>query len=246
MSGKQQAIDVRDVSFWYDGDPVLENVTLTVSERDMLGLVGPNGGGKTTLLRLILGLLEPQQGEILVLGKPPREVRHMIGYVPQYLDMDRTFPVTVEDVVLMGRLSESRAFWRFGVKDREAASLAMREVEIEPLRRKRIDRLSGGERQRMLIARALAGNPRILLLDEPTSNVDTMVQKEIYDLLRRINETVTVVLVSHDIAFVSSYVKSVACLNRRLACHPASDVTGEIIAECYSAPVRIVRHHERP
>jgi zinc transport system ATP-binding protein len=239
---KAPAVAIENVSFWYEDAPVLEDISLVIEQGDFLGLVGPNGGGKTTLLRIVLGLLSPQKGRVLVFGKPPREGRQFIGYVPQHQQFDRDFPVSVMDVVLMGRLQTAPAVAGFRREDREAAELACREVEVYDLRKRRLGTLSGGQRQRALIARALAGQPRLLILDEPTANVDTVVQQEIYDLLRKLNEKVTIVLVSHDMGFVTKYVNRVACLNRVLLCHPTAAISGKMIEEMYRGPVHAVQH----
>lgn len=239
------AILVEGLSFSYDGESVLEDVNLSVAANDLVAVVGPNGGGKTTLIKLMLGLLTPQRGSVTVLGREPAKVRYRLGYLPQHAHMDPHFPVTVMEVVLMGRLG-NRAVG-YNSEDRDAAQLALKRVELGPLAAKPFSALSGGQRQRVLLARALASNPDILLLDEPTANVDPAAGWEIYELLHALKDQITVVVVSHDLGFVSPYVGHVVCVNRRVVTHPTRDVTGEIISEVYGHAVHMVRHdHQGP
>ncbi|MEA2040330.1 MAG: ABC transporter ATP-binding protein [Thermodesulfobacteriota bacterium] len=238
-------ISIDNVSFSYNGSPVLEDVNLTVDERDFLCIVGPNAGGKTTLLKLILGLLKPARGTISVFGQPPQKARSQIGYMPQYASLDSLFPVNVFDVVLMGRLGNGRKLGFFGKTDRTAAEEALQEINLYKVRNRSFSSLSGGQRQRVLIARALVSKPELLLLDEPTSNIDTFMETELYEILSRLNQDITIALVTHDLGFVSRYVKSVACVNRRVIVHPTSEITGEMINEIYGSDMRMVRHDHR-
>jgi zinc transport system ATP-binding protein len=244
-TGKTAAITIEGVSFAYEAAPVLTNVNLTIDEGDFVSIIGPNGGGKTTLLRLMLGLLTPRTGVIRVLGESPEHARSRVGYVPQYFQFDTSFPVTVMDVVLMGRLDRHRSFGHYRGRDRAAADKALRDVEVYDLRDHPFSELSGGQRQRVLIARALASEPRLFLLDEPTTNVDPAVQDELYDLLAVLNQRLTIVMVSHDIGLVSTLVKRVVCVNRTVWVHPTSDLTGETIASLYGSNVSMVRHDLR-
>lgn len=240
---REPAIDVREVSFSYGDVPVLEKVSLQVPEGEFLGIVGPNAGGKSTLLKLLLGLLSPREGEIRILGRPPVKARRLMGYVPQYPAFARDFPVTVKQVVLMGRLGSGRLLGGYSKRDHEIARRVMDEVEIADLARRRIDQLSGGQLQRVLVARALACEPRILLLDEPTANIDMRVENELFDLLKLLNERMTILVVSHDIAFISGYVHRVACLNRTLICHRTEEIDARAIQKLYGTEVRMVHHH---
>ena len=242
---EQAVITVEKVSFSYNDLPVLEDVTLTVHERDFISIVGPNAGGKTTLLKLILGLLKPTSGTIRVFGQPPGKVRSRIGYMPQHASLDPLFPVSVLDVVLMGRLGNGKDLGFYRRADKEAAADALRNVELYEIRNCSFSDLSGGQRQRVLIARALVSDPELLLLDEPTANVDAVVETELYEILNKLNEKMTVALVTHDLGFVSRYVKSVACVNRRVVVHPTSEITGEMINEIYGCDVHMVRHDHR-
>ena len=235
-------IEIDHVSFSYEGLHALEEVNFTVHERDFISIVGPNAGGKTTLMKLILGLLKPSRGTVRVFGQPPAKTRSRIGYMPQHASLDPFFPVSVLDVVLMGRLGNGHTFGLFRRNDREAAMEALREVEMYPFRQRSFSTLSGGQRQRVLIARALTSRPELLLLDEPTSNIDIAVETELYELLKRLNERITILLVTHDLGFVSKYVKSVACVNRKVVVHPTSEIRGEMIYEMYGSQVHMIRH----
>lgn len=236
------AIEFRGVSFSYDGQPVLRRVNLEIEERDFVTIVGPNGGGKTTLLKLILGLIQPTAGSIRVFGRSPVESRTRIGYVPQHSLADQSFPVSVLDVVLTGRLGSRRVLGTYGSDDREAAMEALREVELCDHYRRPFSALSGGLRQRTLIARALASRPEMLLLDEPTANLDVMMEGELYALLRRLRERLTILLVTHDLGFVSDFTKTVVCVKQTIAVHPTGELTGDLISEMYGRDVRAVLH----
>ncbi|MBI5571171.1 MAG: ABC transporter ATP-binding protein [Desulfomonile tiedjei] len=237
------AILMKDISFSYDGDPVLEDVNLSIPHGDFVSMVGPNGGGKTTLLKLMLGLLRPSRGEVRMFGGPPEAARPRVGYMPQYTQLDPQFPATVMDVALMGRLGHGKPFGRYSRQDREIVARALDQVGLCDVFRKPFSSISGGQRQRLFIARALACEPDLLLLDEPTANLDVVMGGDLYELLRTLNETLTVVTVSHDIGFVSTVVKSVVCVKRRVFMHPTSEITGEMINALYGSPVRMVRHN---
>jgi zinc transport system ATP-binding protein len=234
------------VSFSYGGEPmVLEEVDLSIEEGEFLGLVGPNGGGKSTLLKILLGLLEPMAGRVEVLGRTPARACGELGYVPQFAAFPRDFPISVAEVVLQGRLSHSRLWGGYRAVDREVTREAMMETGVWEIRARPIGSLSGGQLQRALIARALATQPRILVLDEPTASIDPTTEKGIFDLLRELKQRMTIIVVSHDIGFISHYVTRVACLNHRLVCHTTSELTGEMIRELYGSPVRMIKHDTR-
>ncbi|MCG3195879.1 MAG: ABC transporter ATP-binding protein [Candidatus Omnitrophica bacterium] len=241
MSGTP-LIEISGVTFAYDGSPTLEEVNLVLEEGDYACLIGPNGGGKTTLLKLILGLLHPQKGTIRVWGRPPEEARVRVGYIPQRHRLDPNFPADVLDVVLMGRLGTSSAFGPYRRRDKEAALACLREVEMEDFRHRSFAALSGGEQQRVLIARALACEPRLLLLDEPTANLDVHMEGALYDLLSRLNRRMSVALVSHDVGIVTRFARTVVCVNRRVLSHPTAELTGEMIQDMYGGDVLLVRH----
>ncbi len=244
MNEQERAVEIRGLDFRYDGPLVLENVNLTVPAGEFLGIIGPNGGGKTTLLKLILGLEQPESGEVLVLGGPPQAARQSLGYVPQSSRLELDFPISVRDVVLTGRVGQSRLVWRYRQEDREAALQALEAVELTRLQDRRFGTLSGGQRKRTLIARALATRPRVLLLDEPTAEVDHHVEHEIYALLEELSQSMTILLVSHDVGCVTEHVDRVACVHQRVFCHQTEELTGDIIEAIYSGPVRMVQHHD--
>ncbi|NLX03576.1 MAG: metal ABC transporter ATP-binding protein [Phycisphaerae bacterium] len=235
-------VTLENVWFSYDGTPVLEDVNLSIGRCEYVSMVGPNGGGKTTLLKIIAGLLRPDRGRVRVYGEPPQHVQWKIGYVPQHQHYDVHFPVRVLEVVLMGRLRRSTWIGRYSRADRESALRALEEVELADLRSRPFSALSGGQRQRVLIARALAADPQILLLDEPMANVDVVVERELNELLQDLSGHMTVVLVTHDLGFVSHYVKNVICVNRRVSVHPTSDFTGELVDRVYGGHYHAVRH----
>ena len=238
----ESIISIENVSFSYGGPLALENINLTVRKGEFLGVVGPNGGGKSTLLKLILGLFRPDAGKLTVLGKAPEKGREHIGYVPQHVRFNRDFPITVEDTILLGRLGKSKSLWGYAVKDKQLCAKVMQETEIDDLKQRRLNTLSGGQLQRVLIARALVSDPEILILDEPTANIDLRVEEDIFGLLKRLNERVTIIIVSHDIGFISEYVNRVACLNRTLLCHETSAISGKMIEDLYATPVQMIQH----
>ena len=239
------AVEMQDVSFSYDGRAVLEDVDVYIPRGDFTGIVGPNGGGKTTLLKLMLGLLRPDRGQVRVLGRPPHEVSRRIGYVPQSFSYNRRLPITVGDVVMMGRLAVDRNLGPRTAHLRERAREALEQVSVSELIDRRFGDTSAGQQQRVLIARALATDPEILMLDEPTASLDAAAEGDIYDLLRELNERMTVVLITHDLGFVSGVVQSVLCVNRRVRRHPTSEmgqISGELLEELYGRELRLVRH----
>jgi zinc transport system ATP-binding protein len=240
----EPVISVHGASFAYDSTPILENVCLEVPQRDFACMVGPNGGGKTTLLKLFLGLLTPARGQIRIFGSSPEAARSRIGYMPQHAQIDNRFPVSVADVVLMGRIGKAETVGPYRRAHREVAWQALREVGLADLRQKAFGDLSGGQRQRVLIARALAVEPELLLLDEPTANLDAPAESELYELLQRLNERLTIILVTHDLGFVSKFVKTVICVKRCVVVHPTSEVTGEVIREMYGGDVCMIRHDQ--
>jgi zinc transport system ATP-binding protein len=239
---KDKIVHFSDVQFRYPNSsvPVLSQVRFSIYRGDFVSIIGPNGGGKTTLARLMLGLLHPTAGTIRVFGSQPASVRRKIGYVPQYSAFDPRFPVTVLEVVMMGRLS--RFLGMYTREDRNASLSALEEVDLLEQKDHSFAELSGGQRQRTLIARALAGSPEMLLLDEPTANVDAAMEKKLYTLLSQLNERMTVALITHDLGFVSDLVTRVLCVNRTVRLHPTTELTGETFHDLYGQNVRMVQH----
>jgi len=220
----QAVLQFEDVCFAYDREEVLHNVTVRIDEKNLVAVVGPNGGGKSTLVRLALGLLKPLRGSVRLFGAPPERTRASIGYVPQHLHFDPAFPVTALEVVLMGRVDRHR-MGPYRRADRDAALSALERVRLAHMAGRGFSRLSGGERQRVLIAQALVSDPRLLLLDEPTANVDAAVEQEIYELLHALNERITVVAVSHNLSVVTRHASHVACVNRTASILPLRELT---------------------
>ncbi len=210
---RQEIIRIRDLSFSYDARPFLENIHLTIYADDFLGIIGPNGGGKTTLLKLILGILRPDSGTIEVFGGTPREERKGIGYLSQFVDIDFDFPITAREVVLLSRLV-GRLVGRYSQEDKQAAEDALRQMQIWDLRNRKLNELSGGEKQRVFVARALANRPRLLLLDEPMSNIDIHVQEAFYEILKELHRDIAIVVVDHNLDMLSRFVREVACINK--------------------------------
>ncbi|VGO15265.1 High-affinity zinc uptake system ATP-binding protein ZnuC [Pontiella desulfatans] len=237
-------IHIENLDFSYGPVSVLEKANLEIGDREFVSVVGPNGGGKTTLLKILLGLLEPRAGSASVYGETPILGRKWIGYLPQHSHLDSKFPVTALDVVLMGRLGKTRRLGFYSKTDRAIASNMLERVGLEKLSHRPLAALSGGQCQRVLIARALVTEPKLLLLDEPTSSLDDYVERELYDLLLELNKELTIVVVSHDVGFVSRYVEKVICVNRVVHVHPVSEISEDIIHDMYGEHVHMVRHDQ--
>lgn len=235
-------VEVKDVWFSYNGQLVLKDVNLGIRKGEFLAVLGPNGSGKTTLLKLMLGILKPGRGTVRVFGKEPGKVAGRIGYVPQDTSVNKDFPISVMDVTLMGRLGQAGRARGYSSEDRDLAQRALERVKMWEYRRRPIGRLSGGQRQRVFIARALAGSPEVLFLDEPSASVDKEFHTELYELLKGLNESVTIVVVSHDVSVLSCYVKSVACVNQTLFFHDAAEITHEMMDMAYHCPVDLIAH----
>lgn len=239
--GSALAIELENVHFSYNGVPVLEDVSFKVEQGEFLSMVGPNGGGKTTLLKLMLGLLKPNSGKVAIFEATPEKNRHRIGYMPQYTQFDPQFPVSVLDVVLMGNLGLRRS-GPYSRHDRDRACQVLDEVDMCGRSKDSFSNLSGGQRQRVLLARALIGQPEILLLDEPTANVDVGIESKLDRILRDLKEKMTILMVTHDLGFVTDMVERVICVNRRVVIHPTRSLDGKLIQELYDMDIRIVQH----
>ena len=241
-------VEINNVTFTYNGETAVENVNLEILQGDFMAIIGPNGGGKTTLLKLILGLLKPDTGDIRISGQSPQKASASIGYVPQDVNINRSFPITAMDVVLMGKLTPKKRWARKTSSNRQEALAALERLEMASLAEKKIGELSGGQCQRVFIARALVTQPQLLLLDEPTASIDTKGQAEFFEILKDINQDVTIAVVSHDLLAVSRYVKSVACVNRVLHYHNQAEITGEMLETMYpctaddTCPVELLAH----
>ncbi|HDS16067.1 MAG TPA: ABC transporter ATP-binding protein [Proteobacteria bacterium] len=240
-------IRIRELNFSYQDHCILQNVNLDIEEGELASIIGPNGGGKTTLLRLMLGLIQPDSGTIEVFGQPAAQACRAIGYMPQHAHLDPLFPISVLNVVLMGQLGcrNCGAWGLYHRRSREVARQALSEVGMSECEKKSFHELSGGQRQRVLIARALATEPRLLLLDEPTANIDSRSEENLYETLVRLNRKMTILLVSHDLGVVSQVVRSVICVNRQVVIHPTSHINGALIKEIYGGDFNLVRHDHR-
>jgi len=246
MKNEQKLIaKVANVGFSYNGRQVLASVSFEVYKNDFICIVGPNGGGKTTLLKLLLGVVNPGIGEIKVFGKAPKEASHRIGYMPQQTSFDSSFPISVMEVVLCGRLKKGRWFGRYKNRDKEIALEMLKKVGMDDYLDRSFFNLSGGQKQRVLIARAMAGKPKLLLLDEPTANLDTESEFEFFELLNELNSEVTIIIVSHNPNFVSSFVKSVICVNKKVAIHPTGAIPDELTNELIGEQARIILHNQQ-
>ncbi len=239
---KKIILSVKNISVQYDGVFVLENNTFSMNDHDFVTIIGPNGGGKTTLLKVILGLVRPDAGKVEVLGKSPLEACGEMGYVAQSVVFDRDFPINVWDTVLMGRLAKRRFFQQYNKVDFEITERVLNTVEMLPLRKRTIGSLSGGERQRVFIARALASEPKILILDEPTASIDPQMKTGIYDVLGELKKQMAIILVTHDVGVISAHVDKVACLNRQLFFHDTAEITKESLEAVYHCPVDLIAH----
>jgi zinc transport system ATP-binding protein len=248
MQTDNPIVEIANMAFAYNGEVVLEDVNLQIHRGDFIAMIGPNGGGKTTLLKLILGLVKPSQGNIRVMGCAPQRAAANIGYVPQDVHINRSFPITVMDVVLMGKLDPKKRWARESAANRKDAMLALERLGMGGQATKKIGELSGGQLQRVFIARALVSRPELLLLDEPTASIDTRGQAEFFEMLKDLNQEVTILVVSHDLLVISRYVKSVACVNRHMHYHDQAEITGEMLETMYPCtveevcPVELIAH----
>lgn len=236
----EEIINLKNVWVYLNDVSALEDVTLSVGQNDFLGIIGPNGGGKTTLLKAILGLIKPDKGEINVFGKSPKEGRKFIGYLPQYTLFDPNFPINVFDVVLMGRYNG--AFRNYSMEDKKSVTNALKTVDMLKFKDRQIGRLSGGQMQRVFVARAITREPKLLLLDEPMASIDPEMQKSFYELLSRLKKKMAIVLVTHDIGVVSTYVEKIACLNRRLFYHGSTEGGLKGLEKVYQCPIELIAH----
>jgi zinc transport system ATP-binding protein len=252
MNRVQPIIELEHVTVTFQDLLALDDVSLTVPSGSFLALIGPNGAGKTTLLQVILGLIRPAKGSVRIFGKSRADLdgeRRRIGYVPQIMSVDLNFPISVGEVVLMGRYGRIGLLRRPSAADRAAALDAMRRVGIADLAERPIRRLSGGQRQRVFLARALANQPDLLLLDEPTTGVDAVSSESLYELLRTLHaDGITMLVVSHDVGVVASYVEGVVCINRRVVAHgrPAEVLGSDELAKMYGCDAMFFHHGHVP
>lgn len=231
------SVKLEEVSFAYRDQNILENVSFNLKDGEFVGVFGPNGGGKTTLLKLIMGFLKPSKGKIEVLGVSPKKAQQHIAYVPQSLRFDRQFPVTVGEVVLSGRLFNLPWYGRYKKEDEIAAEEVMDSLRLTHLKKQPFGNLSGGQAQRTLIARALVSNPKLLLLDEPTASVDTKAQSEIYEILDLLKGKMSIIMVTHHLRTAIKQVERVLCVNKTVADLKPEDVCEHFAMGLYHPPL---------
>ena len=236
----REIVDLKNIYFSYNGDPVLEDINLKIMENDFMAIIGPNGGGKTTLIKIILGLIKPLKGNIRIMGEAPEKGRRQIGYIQQHPDLDMRFPISVRDVVLMGRYKG--VAHRYTPEDREAVQKALITIGISDLSARHIGMLSGGQLQRVLIARAIVREPVLLLMDEPLASIDSEMQRSIYELFVKLRKKMAIVFVTHDIGAISIYIEKVACLNRKLFYHGPKEGSLGKLEKAYGCPVEAIAH----
>jgi len=241
----ESLLEIRDMSAGYDKEVILRDVNLAVQPNDFIGVIGPNGGGKTTLLKTLLGLLPPIKGEIVFNESMREGAHHHIGYLPQVNRIDKKFPITVFDVVRSGLMSRKRLIGRYSRMENEQANSLLEEMGIAGLKKKAVGELSGGQLQRVLLCRALVNRPKLLILDEPNTYVDNQFERELYERLRKLNDKMAILLVSHDVGTITSYVKTIACVNRTLHYHPSNKISTEQLA-AYECPIQIISHGQIP
>ncbi len=239
---KKKILSIENLFFEYDSILALDDVNLDVAEGEFVGIFGPNGGGKTTLLKLILGLLHPKKGKILLFGKPPQEMRHLIGYVPQAIRLDRDFPISVLEMVMMGALKKLNWLGRYPSDVKSRALHALEQVGLSHKTKASFGTLSGGEAQRMLIARAIIDHPRLLILDEPTANIDPQGEQNILEKLRELNKTMTILMVTHDLQTIIDKVGKLLCVQRKVTSLKAKDVCEHFALGLYHTPLTSTPH----
>lgn len=239
-------IKIENMSAGYEKKTVLQNINLEITEKDFLGIIGPNGGGKTTLIKTILGLIRPTEGKISFFdnGIPVSSID--IGYLPQYSSIDKKFPISVYEVILSGLNKQKTLFSKFTKEHHEKVKETISMMGLEGLAKKAIGQLSGGQLQRTLLGRAIVSDPKVIILDEPNTYIDKRFEAKLYSLLEEINKQRTIILVSHDIGSVLQNVKSIACVNGTLDYHPQSEVSAEWIEEKLQCPIELVGHGELP
>lgn len=240
---KDKLIEIVSLTAGYGNNIVLKDVRLDIFEDDFIGIIGPNGGGKTTLLKAIIGLIEPLKGTVHRIDTGSK--RKFIGYLPQTSQTDMRFPIKVRDVVLSGLMKKESMVGKYSPEEVDSAEHCMHRTGIFELRKKNIGGLSGGQLQRVFLSRALVSSPRLLILDEPSTFVDGNFESELYNILNELKDKMAIVMVSHDIGMVSSYVKSIACVNRQLHYHRSNVITDEIL-KVYNCPIDLITHGDLP
>jgi zinc transport system ATP-binding protein len=237
-------VKLEDISFGYESEKVVEGVNLEICRGDFLGMIGPNGGGKSTILKLIMRLIKPWTGRITY-GKNDSGKEINIGYLPQYVNFDQKYPISIKEVILSGLMKRGSLSTRFKSHDRKKAEEILSQVGLEKIGNKSIGELSGGQMQRAFLGRAIISNPDLLILDEPATYVDNKFEAELYEFLEELNKTSAILLVSHDVGNITSNVKTIACVNHDLHYHPTNKINENILAT-YNCPVELITHGKVP
>lgn len=238
-------VEIQSVFAGYDDEVILQDVSLDIFDDDFIGVIGPNGGGKTTLLHVILGLIKPYKGAVRFYDDLKLNRNNKIGYLPQLNKIDKKFPITVEDVVLSGLIYGTGMMTRHSKMDKIKAERTLDRIGITALKKYPIGELSGGQMQKVLLARAIVSSPRLLILDEPNTFVDNQFEGELYEILNELNREMAIIIVTHDVGTISSYVKTIACVNRKLHYHQSNIITEEQLA-LYNCPIKLITHGEIP
>jgi len=235
-----KAVEINHLSIKFNEQLILNDINFSIEEKDFMAIIGPNGGGKTTLLKVILGILTPDEGKVKVFGKDPKKAKDLMGYLPQRLDFDHDFPINVFETVLMGRYHG--LLKKYSNQDHKAVIQALKDVEMDELKDRQISKLSGGQMQRVFIARAIVRDPKLLIMDEPMASIDPEMQHSFYELMSRLKNKMAIVLVSHDVGAVSTHVDKIACLNQKLYYHGPVEDSAEALEEVYHCPIELISH----
>ena len=235
-----KAVEINHVSLKFNEQLILQDINFSIEEKDFIAIIGPNGGGKTTLLKVILGILTPDKGQVKVFGRKPNKAKDLMGYLPQRLDFDRDFPINVFETVLMGRYHG--LLKKYSTKDHDAVIEALKNVEMDKFKDRQISKLSGGQLQRVFIARAIVRDPKLLIMDEPMASIDPEMQRSFYELMSRLKDKMAIVLVSHDVGAVSSHVDKIACLNQKLYFHGPVEDSANGLEQVYHCPIELISH----
>lgn len=235
-----KAVEINHVSLKFNEQLILEDINFSIEEKDFIAIIGPNGGGKTTLLKVILGILTPDKGQVKVFGRKPNKAKDLMGYLPQRLDFDHDFPINVFETVLMGRYHG--LLKKYSTKDHDAVIEALKNVEMDKFKDRQISKLSGGQLQRVFIARAIVRDPKLLIMDEPMASIDPEMQRSFYELMSRLKNKMAIVLVSHDVGAVSSHVDKIACLNQKLYFHGPVEDSANGLEQVYHCPIELISH----
>lgn len=237
-------VKLENISCGYESEKAIEGINLEIRREDFIGMIGPNGGGKSTIIKLIMGLVEPWSGQVKF-GKRENGKEIKIGYLPQFHEFDHKYPISIKEVILSGLIKKGSLFTRFNSREKERAEEVSIRLGLKDISKKSIGDLSGGQMQRAFLGRAIVSDPDLLILDEPVTYVDSKFELELYELLAEVNKNAAILLVSHDVGQITSSVKTIACVNGHLHYHPTNKITDEILAT-YNCPVELITHGKVP